>query len=153
MVILQNPRGLRTWFSHWGISQPLYTRLFLQLMLPMLQHLRDYLSLWYSVVGFPGGSVVKNLPAMQETWVHPLDQEDPLEKETATHLVFLPGKSHRQRTLADYSPWDCKSHTQLNSQSTGCLCYSLDLLQSPFLLEALYRDHNLSYHPVYRLEQ
>ena len=28
---------------------------------------------------------VKNLPAMQETWVRSLDQEDPLEKEMATH--------------------------------------------------------------------
>ena len=26
-----------------------------------------------------------NLPAMLETWVQPLEQEDPLEKETATH--------------------------------------------------------------------
>ena len=26
---------------------------------------------------------VKNLPAMQETWVRSLDQEDPLEKEMA----------------------------------------------------------------------
>ena len=28
---------------------------------------------------------VKNLPAMQETWVRPLGQEDPLEKGIATH--------------------------------------------------------------------
>jgi len=28
---------------------------------------------------------VKNLPAMQETWVRSLGREDPLEKETATH--------------------------------------------------------------------
>ena len=28
---------------------------------------------------------VKNLPAMQETWVQSLGQEDPLEKGTATH--------------------------------------------------------------------
>ena len=28
---------------------------------------------------------VKNLPAMQETWVQSLNQEDPLEKEMATH--------------------------------------------------------------------
>ena len=28
---------------------------------------------------FPSGSVVKNLPAKQETWVSSLDQEDPLE--------------------------------------------------------------------------
>ena len=28
---------------------------------------------------------VKNLPTMQETWVQPLGQEDPLEKGMATH--------------------------------------------------------------------
>ena len=32
--------------------------------------------------------VVKNLPAMQETWVRSLSQEDPLEKEMATHSQY-----------------------------------------------------------------
>ena len=32
---------------------------------------------------------VKNLPAMQKTWVQSLSQEDPLEKEMATHLKIL----------------------------------------------------------------
>ena len=36
-------------------------------------------------MGFPGGSEVKNLPAMQETWVRSLGWEDPLEKGKATH--------------------------------------------------------------------
>ena len=31
---------------------------------------------------------------MKETWVGSLGQEDPLEKEMATHLVFLRGKFH-----------------------------------------------------------
>ena len=39
------------------------------------------------VTGFPGGSVVKNLPAKQETWVQSLGREDHLEKEMATHSV------------------------------------------------------------------
>ena len=41
---------------------------------------------------FPGDSVVKNLPAIQEpqkTWVQSLGQEDPLEKEMATHSSIL----------------------------------------------------------------
>ena len=42
--------------------------------------------------GFPGGSEVMNLPAMQETWVRSLCQEDPLEKGTATHSSILPWK-------------------------------------------------------------
>ena len=32
---------------------------------------------------------VKNLPAMQETWVQSLGQEDPLEKVIATHSGIL----------------------------------------------------------------
>ena len=35
--------------------------------------------------GFPGGSVVKNLPAVQETWVQSLGQGDPLEEGMVTH--------------------------------------------------------------------
>ena len=38
---------------------------------------------------FPGGSEVKHLPAMQETWVRSLGREDPLEKEIATHSSIL----------------------------------------------------------------
>ena len=33
--------------------------------------------------------MVKNLPAMWETWVHFLDQEDPLEKGLITHCSIL----------------------------------------------------------------
>jgi len=40
-------------------------------------------------LGFPGGSAVKNLPAMQETWVLSLDQEDSLGKEMPTHSSIL----------------------------------------------------------------
>ena len=49
--------------------------------------------------------MVKNLPAMQETQVQSLDQEDPLEKGMATSPGFLPGESHGLRKLAGYSPW------------------------------------------------
>ena len=46
----------------------------------------------FKLTGFPGGSAVKNLPAMQESQkrqVRSLGQEDPLEKETATHSSIL----------------------------------------------------------------
>jgi len=56
-------------------------------------------------LGFPGASVVKNLPAMQEKWVQSLGREDPLEKEMATTPGCLPGESHGQRSLAGYSLW------------------------------------------------
>ena len=49
--------------------------------------------IWTSVVGVLGDSLVaqlvKNLPAMQETWVRSLGREDPLEKEMATHSSIL----------------------------------------------------------------
>ena len=35
------------------------------------------------------GSVVKNLPAKQETWVQSLGREDPLEKEMTNHSTIL----------------------------------------------------------------
>ena len=44
-----------------------------------LPHLQD----------FPGGSAVKNPLPMWETWVQSLGQEDPLEKEMATHTSIL----------------------------------------------------------------
>ena len=40
---------------------------------------------WVSLVT----QLVKNLPAMQETWVRSLSQEDPLEKGKATHSSIL----------------------------------------------------------------
>ena len=39
--------------------------------------------------GFPNSSVVKNLPAMQETLVQSLGWEDPLEMGMATHSSIL----------------------------------------------------------------
>ena len=39
-------------------------------------------------MGFPDGSVVKNLPAMQER-IRSLGQEDPLEEEMSTHSSIL----------------------------------------------------------------
>ena len=38
---------------------------------------------------FPGGSELKNLPVMYEMQVQSLGQEDPLEKEMATHSSIL----------------------------------------------------------------
>ena len=59
-------------------------------------------------MGFPGGSVVKHLPAMQEMWLPSLGQEDPLEKEMATHSSSPAWKVHGWRNLVGYSPWGRK---------------------------------------------
>ena len=45
---------------------------------------------------------------MQEMQVQSLDREDPLEGEMATYSSTFVGKSHKQRYLVGYSPWDCK---------------------------------------------
>ena len=42
-----------------------------------------------TICGFPGGSVVKNLHALQETWVQSLGKKDPLEEQMATHSSIL----------------------------------------------------------------
>jgi len=56
--------------------------------------------------------VVKNLPAMQETWetqVQSLGREDPRKRAWQPTPVSLPGESHGQRHLVGCSPWGCKA--------------------------------------------
>ena len=58
-------------------------------------NIRVELTLWLimsSSLGFPSGSVVKNLPAMQEMQVRSLGQEDPLEVYMAAHSSILAWK-------------------------------------------------------------
>ena len=43
----------------------------------------------YFKFDFPGGGVVKNLPAVQETWLPSLGWKDPLEEGMATHSSIL----------------------------------------------------------------
>ena len=52
--------------------------------------------------------MVKNLPAMWETWVPSLGREGPPRREWLPTPVFLPGEFHGQRRLVAYSPWGCK---------------------------------------------
>ena len=56
--------------------------------------------------------MVKNLPAMHESRVQFLGQEDPLEKGMATHSYSCL-ECHGQRSLAGYIPWDGKELTQM----------------------------------------
>ena len=68
-------------------------------------------------MGFPSSSAVENPPAVQETLVQFLGQEDPLEKETAIHSSILawripwteePGGLHTVHGVT-------KSQTRLNN--------------------------------------
>ena len=58
-------------------------------------------------MGFPGGSASKNPPAIRETWVQSLGQEDPLEEEMALQYSCLENP-YGQRSLMGYSPWGRK---------------------------------------------
>ena len=70
--------------------------------------------------GFPGAPVVKNLPPMQEIQVQSLGQEDPLEKEMATHSSVFAWGVPGTEELVGYSPWGLKESDmteQLNNDS------------------------------------
>ena len=75
-----------------------------------------FVSCWFfwslSFVGFPGGASGKE-PACQcrrhkrhwfDLWVRKI----PWRRAWQPSPVFLPGESHGQRSLAGYSPWDCR---------------------------------------------
>ena len=51
--------------------------------------MKQFIIFNYPIYSFSSSSVVKNLPAKQETWVQSLDQEDSLRKEMATHSSIL----------------------------------------------------------------
>ena len=64
---------------------------------------------------------VKNPPAVLETQVRSLGQEDPLEAARHPTPVFLPGDSHGQRSLAGYSPRGRKESDTTDAPSTHYL--------------------------------
>ena len=49
--------------------------------------------------------MLKKLPAIQETWVRSLGQEDPLEEGMATHSSILVWEISGERSLVGSSPW------------------------------------------------
>ena len=70
---------------------------------------------------FPGGSAVKNLPAMQETQVQSLGWEDPLEREMTTHSSILaweipwteqPGRLHEVLNKLDMTATEQQLKTE-----------------------------------------
>ena len=82
-----------------------------------------------SMQGFTGASVVKNSPAMQETLemkLRSLSQEDPLEKEMATHSSILdgkipqteePGGLQSTRVTKELDVTDVTEHTHTNTHT------------------------------------
>ena len=64
----------------------------------------------------------KNLPAVQETWVRLLGQEDPLEKGMATHSSILAWRIPWTEELGGYRPWGHKE-SDTTEQLTLSLSY------------------------------
>ena len=93
--------------------------------------LNQQLSSQFAKYMIPGGLVVKNMPAVQETWVQSLGGKDPLEQEMATHSSILawripwneqPGRvqsieSQKSQTLLS----DCAQMIQLSSFTSEVL--------------------------------
>ena len=71
--------------------------------------------------GFPGGSAVRipcntrAPPAVQQTQVQSLGQEDPWRKKWQPTPVLFPGEFYGQRSLAGYSPRGRKCQTRLSN--------------------------------------
>ena len=65
--------------------------------------LRSKYAFLFILRGFLVAQLIKNLPAMGETQVQSLGQENPQEKGKASTPVFLAGEFHGL-----YSPWGCK---------------------------------------------
>ena len=73
---------------------------------------------WASLVA----QMVKNLPAMWETRVWSLGQEDPWRMEWLPTPVFLPEESHWERNLVGYSPWGHKESDMTEQLTLTLLC-------------------------------
>ena len=77
---------------------------------PECWFVRHHGCFWASLVA----QMVKNLPAMQETQVPSLGQEDPLEKEMATHSGILAWKIPRTEEPGGLQSMGLQSQTRLN---------------------------------------
>ena len=94
-------------------------------------HSSIYVFIWASLVAL----LVRDPPAVQETWVWSLVWEDPLEKGMATHSSILVWRIHGQKSLAGCSPWSCKDsdtskqHTHTHTHKPWChipqMCFLL----------------------------
>ena len=72
----------------------------------------------------PMAQLVKNPPAMQETWVQTLGWEDPLEKQKATHSYILTWTV----PWIIYNPWGRKESDMTERLSLTCTCYHIPIM-------------------------
>ena len=87
------------------------------------------------LLGFPGGSTVKNLPAKRKTWVWSLGGEDPLEKGLATHSSILAWRiPWTEKPGVGYSPW---GHRELDTTEQLSLPCSVTKQQNSRLISQI----------------
>ena len=67
--------------------------------------------------------MVKDPPAMWETWIQSLGWEDSLEEGMATHSRILAWRTPMDKSLAGYSPWDCKRNKAKLHSVPSVLCW------------------------------
>ena len=65
--------------------------------------------------------LAKNWPAVWETWVQSLGDEDTQRRAWQPTPVFWPGEFHGQRSLAGYGPWGHKESDTSERLTTGPL--------------------------------
>ena len=63
--------------------------------------------------------MVKNTPAMQETWIQPLGWENPLRRAWQPTSVFLSGEPCEQGSLVGCNPWGGKELDTAERLSTA----------------------------------
>ena len=92
----------------------------------------------FEVRGFPGGSDGKQSACNAgDPGLIPGSGRSPGEKEWTPTPVYLPGKSHGQRSLAGYSPWGHKESDMTEVTDTftftlksGTVSHAFDLLKT-----------------------
>ena len=89
--------------TEWGTSQKVRTAL--KYGVVSFSGLGNFIGSVLPPQGFPGGSTVKNLPAMQETAFDPWVGKIPWRREGQPTPVFLPGESMDRGA---WPPWGCK---------------------------------------------
>ena len=75
--------------------------------------------------------MVKNLPAMRETWVPSLGGEDPWRRAWQPTPVFWPGESHGQKSLVGSSPW---GHPESDATERLSTAHSILSIYLPLIL-------------------
>ena len=71
------------------------------------------------LAGFPGGTMVKNPPASAGDTGLKMGGKMPERRKWQPTPIFLPRKSHGQRSLAGYSPRGCKESDTTEGRSTA----------------------------------